>query len=220
MDTSRLVIEIAEQLASIFGVEAVVLGGSRARGTHTPTSDVDLGIYYSPSYPLDLEALALLAAEIDDGRRPNLVTAIGDWGPWINGGGWLTVDGLAVDFIYRDLEKVSRVIADNCAGRFETAYQPGHPQVFVSYFYLSEIAVCQPLWDLHGTLARLKEKTQPYPPLLKQAILDTFGGKQNFCSKWPRKAPAAAMWPMRQAAVSAVWPAWRRRSLLSTSSIG
>lgn len=188
MDTSRLIKEIAERLASIAGVEAVVLGGSRARCTHTPASDVDLGIYYHPSAPLDLEALARLAKEIDDGRRPNLVTAIGGWGPWINGGGWLTVDGLAVDFIYRDLDKVSRVIAESCAGRFETVYQPGHPHAFVSYIYLSEAALCQPLWDVHGTIAQLKEKTWPYPPRLKQAIIDAFWWEADFSLKGAQKS--------------------------------
>ncbi|MFT3889855.1 MAG: nucleotidyltransferase domain-containing protein [Arachnia sp.] len=33
---------LAEDLAGVPGVVAVVLGGSRARGTHRPDSDVDL----------------------------------------------------------------------------------------------------------------------------------------------------------------------------------
>ena len=28
---------------------AIVLGGSKARGTHTATSDIDLGLYYDPA---------------------------------------------------------------------------------------------------------------------------------------------------------------------------
>jgi len=36
------------------------------------------------------------------------VTAPGEWGPWVDGGGWLTVDGAAVDWIYRDLDRVHR----------------------------------------------------------------------------------------------------------------
>lgn len=35
----------ANELTRVDGVEAVMLGGSRARGTHGPTSDVDLGLY-------------------------------------------------------------------------------------------------------------------------------------------------------------------------------
>jgi predicted nucleotidyltransferase len=45
MDAQELVITIAEQLQQIKGIEGVVLGGSRARGTHTPQSDIDLGLY-------------------------------------------------------------------------------------------------------------------------------------------------------------------------------
>ncbi|RVX41729.1 nucleotidyltransferase-like protein [Nonomuraea polychroma] len=37
---------VAARLAGVPGVAAVVLGGSRARGTHRPDSDIDLGLYY------------------------------------------------------------------------------------------------------------------------------------------------------------------------------
>ena len=41
--------ELAEQLAAVDGVSCVVLGGSRARGTHSESSDYDLGLYYEES---------------------------------------------------------------------------------------------------------------------------------------------------------------------------
>ena len=44
------VLPIAEQLATIPGVVAVVLGGSRAAGTHRPDSDWDFGIYYDDAF--------------------------------------------------------------------------------------------------------------------------------------------------------------------------
>jgi predicted nucleotidyltransferase len=180
MDTTDLIAGIVERLRTVPGVETVVLGGSRARGTHTATSDVDLGIYYYPSAPLDLAELARVAAELDDEHRPDLVTRPGGWGPWINGGGWLTVESLPVDFIYRDLDKVTRVISDCREGRIEIAYQPGHPHSFVSSIYLSEVALCRPLWDPHSTLASLKGLVHPYPPRLKQAILDAFWWEVDF----------------------------------------
>jgi predicted nucleotidyltransferase len=40
---------LATELAGVPGVAAVVLGGSRAAGTHRPDSDWDLGIYYRGS---------------------------------------------------------------------------------------------------------------------------------------------------------------------------
>jgi len=108
------------------------------------------------------------------------VTGIGGWGPWINGGGWLKVNGVPVDFIYRDLDKVTKIINDCRAGRIETVYQPGHPFGFVSSIYLSEVALCVPLHDPNGTVEKLKEQVIPYPPRLKQAILDSFWWEVDF----------------------------------------
>ncbi|WP_238360598.1 nucleotidyltransferase domain-containing protein [Iningainema tapete] len=130
---------IVYSLQSIKGIIAVTLGGSRARGNHTHKSDVDLGIYYNPENPPDLIALNQLASELDDNHRINLVTAIGEWGKWINGGGWLRVQGVAVDFLYRDLAKVNRVIDDCHAGKITIDYQPGHPHGFVSSIYMGEL---------------------------------------------------------------------------------
>lgn len=41
------------RLGALPGIRAVVLGGSRARGTHRPDSDWDLGLYYrgTPTWP-------------------------------------------------------------------------------------------------------------------------------------------------------------------------
>lgn len=84
---------IADQLAEIDGVMAVVLGGSYARGEADGHSDTDIGLYYRHEAPIDTKALDKLAAKLDDRRKAGLVTRIGEWGPWINGGAWLIVDG-------------------------------------------------------------------------------------------------------------------------------
>ena len=180
MDTSDLTLSIVEQLRNVAGIDAVVLGGSRARGTHTESSDIDLGLYYHPSNPIDLDALTRLAKEIDDERRPDLVTGFGGWGPWINGGGWLKVSGVPVDFLYRDLDKVTRIINDCRAGQIEKVYQAGHPFGFVSSIYLAEVALCRLLWDPKGTVENLKTLAIPYPQGLKKAILDSFWWEVDF----------------------------------------
>lgn len=180
MDPSSLITEIVEQLKAVRGIEAIVLGGSRARGSHTENSDIDLGIYYHSSTPVDLTALAAIAREIDDEHRENLVTDVGGWGPWINGGGWLKVRGIPVDFLYRDLEKVTRIINDCHEGRVERVYQPGHPFAFITSIYLSEVALCRPLWDPYGTVEKLKAQVIPYPAGLKKATIDTFWWEVDF----------------------------------------
>jgi hypothetical protein len=167
---------LVARLSRIPGVVAVVLGGSRARGTHTDRSDYDVGLYYRRSFDVDA-----LRAEHD-------VTPIGGWGPWINGGGWLTVEGAAVDVLYRDLDRVERVIDDCTRGIIEAVYQPGHPHAFVSAIYMGEIAICEPLLDPHGTIATLKARTRPYPPALREAIERAFGWEADFCVKIAEKA--------------------------------
>jgi predicted nucleotidyltransferase len=109
--------QVIDRLLAIEGVVAIALGGSRARGNHTPKSDVDLGLYYQPENPLDLLALNHLASGLDDSHRTNLITPIGEWGKWINGGGWLEIEGIPVDFLYRDVAQVSQVINDCHAGK-------------------------------------------------------------------------------------------------------
>ena len=44
LDEDRLR-SMADELSRVPGVHAVALGGSRARGTHRPDSDIDLGLY-------------------------------------------------------------------------------------------------------------------------------------------------------------------------------
>lgn len=120
--------DMAARLATVPGVRAVALGGSRARGTHRPDSDWDLGVYYRGE--VDVAALAALAADVTG--EPVEVAGPGGWGPWVNGGAWLSVNGARVDWILRDLDRVERVRADCWAGRFETGIQPGHPLGFAS----------------------------------------------------------------------------------------
>ncbi|HEY1016338.1 MAG TPA: nucleotidyltransferase domain-containing protein [Herpetosiphonaceae bacterium] len=175
-----LIPAIVERLRGIGGLDAIALGGSRARGSHTPASDIDIGLYYDPAAGLDLAALAAATAELDDQHREDLLTEPGGWGPWINGGGWLRIHGTPVDFIYRDRAQVAAVINECREGRITLDYQPGHPFAFVSSIYLAETAVCQPLHDPRGQLATLKALANPYPPALQRALIDRLWWETDF----------------------------------------
>jgi hypothetical protein len=191
MNINSLLTEIVTELKQVEGVSAVVLGGSRARGTHTPKSDIDLGIYYHPDRPLDLEALNQVATHFDDGHRVGILTPLGGWGPWINGGGWLTVQSIAVDFLYRDLKKVAAVVEACHQGQVEIAYQPGHPFGFLTSIYMGEIALCQLLWESERCeVSALKARTSPFPAALKQALIDKFTWEIDFSLGIGRKAAA------------------------------
>ena len=76
-------------LAPVPRIEAIALGGSRARGTATAASDYDIGLYYRGGQPIDVAALGKVAASLDDRGAEAEVTPLGGWGPWVDGGGWL-----------------------------------------------------------------------------------------------------------------------------------
>jgi predicted nucleotidyltransferase len=179
---------VADQLAQIDGVVAVVLGGSWARGTAQPGSDLDIGIYYRAAQPPSLAALQHLAQELDDRHLPDLVTDFGGWGPWINGGGWLMIDMQPVDWLYRDLDQVTAVVEACAAGKPTLDHQPGHPHGFHSHIYGGEVFFCHPLRDPDGVLAALKARITPYPPLLKQTLIDRFLWQAEFALAVARKA--------------------------------
>ena len=188
---------LIEDLKTVPGIRAIVLGGSGARGSGDASSDTDLGIYYDAESPLEVAALNQVAANHNDKKELGLVTSIGGWGPWINGGGWLRVGGAAVDLLYRDTARVETVIDSCIAGRIEVAYQPGHPLGFLSSIYAGEISVCRPLWDPTGWVANTKRRLNDYPDALRRELVRRFGFEAGFCVLIAEK-------PVRRADVSYV----------------
>lgn len=174
MNIDATIEKIINLLKTVKGIDAIVLGGSRARGNFTSKSDIDIGIYYRDGSLLDLEELSRIATDLDDAHRQNLITKIGEWGPWINGGGWLKIDGIATDFLLRDLNKVSTVIDDCLKGIITIDYQPGHPHGFVNTIYVAETYYCKVLWDNSKLISILKGKINPYPLATKKGIVEKF----------------------------------------------
>jgi predicted nucleotidyltransferase len=175
--------DLAEGLTEVRGIRAVALGGSRARGEHTAASDVDLGLYYRP--PLDVQALEALAKQIAgaDAR----VTVPGEWGPWVDGGAWLRIDGTAVDWLYRDLDRVRRSVRDAQEGRFAWHFQVGHPLGVPDFLYAGEVALAMVLVDPSGDLRALQEAARQYPPRLRDAVVSWLW-EAGFCLTNAQKA--------------------------------
>jgi Nucleotidyltransferase domain len=157
----------AERLVEVQGVVGVMLGGSRARGEHTPDSDTDVGLYYRP--PLDVAALTRLARTVA-GPETEL-TEPGAWGPWVDGGGWLRVRGHAVDWLYRDAARVQASWRDAQQGRYRFHAQVGHPLGVPDFAYAGEVALGMVLADPTGVLTQLHEDAGRYPEALSEALV-------------------------------------------------
>jgi nucleotidyltransferase-like protein len=134
---------IAGRLASLPGVLAVSLGGSRASGTSRPDSDWDFAVYYRGRFdPGDLAALGW----------PGEVFPIGGWGGGVfNGGAWLRVDGRQVDVHYRDLDDVEHQLAEAREGRFRVERLMFHLAGIPTYIVAAELALNR---VLRGSLPR------------------------------------------------------------------
>ena len=107
-------------LSALPFVKGVVLGGSRANGTETAGSDMDIGVYYDGA-EFDLAALNEAARRLDSLHRENLVCGEGGWGNWVNCGGWLTMQETPVDLICREMGRVEQVVEECERGVFAAA---------------------------------------------------------------------------------------------------
>jgi predicted nucleotidyltransferase len=163
---------LATELAGVPGVAAVVLGGSRAASTHRPDSDWDLGIYYRGSQravdPSDIRALG----------REGYVSMVGEWGPVINGGAWLTAGGTPVDVLYRDLDVIEGWARDAEEGRFDVLMQSGYIVGAPTYLPVGELARCRPL---SGEVPR-----PAFPPALAQAAESRWRGRASVALMFAR----------------------------------
>jgi len=153
---------LADRLGEVSGVVGVALGGSRARGTASPESDYDLGVYYRR--PLDVAGVQRVAEEF--AGAPTSVSRPGAWGPWVDGGAWISVQGTPVDLIYRELDRVDDAWSDAGAGISHFHAQVGHPLGFPQFAYAGELALAMVLADPSGSLrARHDAMAEPPAPL-------------------------------------------------------
>jgi hypothetical protein len=167
-DVESWLVELAAQLGRVPGVVGVALGGSRARSAHVDGSDYDIGVYYRR--PLDTAKLGNLAREVAGPGHE--VTEPGAWGPWVDGGAWLQVNGVAVDWIYRDIDRVQECWARAQRGVFSFHAQTGHPLGVPDFAYAGEVALGVILADVTGELTALHVAAQTYPPPLSAALVD------------------------------------------------
>jgi hypothetical protein len=161
-------LSLAARLVEVPEIVGITLGGSRGRGEGRPDSDTDLGLYYRGS--IDIDALGSLAREIAGPGAE--VTPHGGWGPWVDGGGWLHIDGTPVDLIYRDLDRVEQCWQRVSAGENAFHVQTGHPLGVPDLAYPGELAMSTVLADPTGELTRSHERFQTYPAVLAETMVE------------------------------------------------
>lgn len=186
MTVQNAINKVSKELSGVSGIVGIVLGGSRAKGTNHATSDIDIGIYYDQSVGFDVNEIGRIATKIDDENRENLVSSLGEWGDWINGGGWIVVQGYHVDLIFRDIKRVAQVIDECSLGKVSTHYHTGHPHAYLNFMYMGEISICKILFEPKSYISDLKAKTKPYPKPLKDAITSYFMFEASFSLMFAR----------------------------------
>lgn len=147
IDLPAPVAELCTGLGAIGGVEAVVMGGSRAAGLADAASDWDIGVYYR-GHP-DFTPLTRLGT----------LHPPGSWGRIMNGGAWLSLDGLKVDVLLRDLDVAEHWSARAREGQYEVDALLGYVAGVPTYSLTAELAINR---VVAGTLPRIAE----FPPAL------------------------------------------------------
>ena len=170
---------VVEKLSALPYIEGIVLGGSRARDTHTENSDIDIGVYYHAEF-FDLDSINQLAAELDDEHRSDLVVPPGSWGNWVNGGGWLIVQGYHVDLILRDIKRVEQVMKDTEQGVVTANYQTGHPHGYISAMYRGELGISKILYVKNDSFYSFKKQAEMYPASMQKGLIDLFMFEAGF----------------------------------------
>ena len=172
--------EMVDALLKIKGVEIIVLGGSYARGMNKEGSDIDLGIYYAENCPLDIIALTELANSFSQSQDYEIVNLY-EWGSWINGGAWIHTKSGKIDWFYRNIDQVKKVILEATQGKFTWDYIQKPPYGFFSTMYLADIQNHEMIYDSKGIYAQLREAVQIYPEALRQVIIQKHLVSINGC---------------------------------------
>lgn len=166
----KLLNNIVNDLKGVNNVAAIVLGGSHCTGMANEASDLDIGVYYYQNHLFDIEQIKSIAKKysIDETFT---VTDFYQWGAWVNGGAWINTASGEVDFLYRNIEQIITTIEKSKDGIWENDFEQQPPFGFSSIIYLAETHYCQPLYDPHHVIEKMKQQVASYPLKLKSTVV-------------------------------------------------
>ncbi|MET0390486.1 MAG: nucleotidyltransferase domain-containing protein, partial [Polyangiales bacterium] len=105
------------------------------------------------------------------------------WGRIMNGGAWLTVDGVRIDVLLRDLDVVDPLCARAAAGAFDIDMLLGYVAGVPTYSVLAERAIAVPLFGAPMS-------PEEYPTRLAQSAPTRWRFNARFSLDYARKHAA------------------------------
>lgn len=121
---------LIDHLAAFPNVVAITRRRAGRMEHEAPRAGWDLGLYYQGEF--DPESIT---------EVPGTTRAPGDQGRMRNSAAALTIEGLAVNVRYRNIDDVNHWIHEAQAGRFEVDGAPGHLAGIPTYTLAAEIAL-------------------------------------------------------------------------------
>ena len=103
---------LVDIIKSVDGVKSIVASGSYSLDLSDNMSDVDLIIFYDECNPINVKGLNSILCSIGDFKNP-IVSQIGDWDPFLNGGAWFVYQGTNIDLYYCNINILEATIS-NC----------------------------------------------------------------------------------------------------------
>jgi predicted nucleotidyltransferase len=137
MTDEEFVARVVAACRRLPNIEAVNLGGSRARGDHRPDSDWDFAVYYRGDIDVSM---------FEELGWPGRVFRPFEWGQVMYGGAVFNLEGRHFDIHFRNLDVVEHWSEEASEGRFEVHILGFHLAGIPTYMLTGELAVSRTLW--------------------------------------------------------------------------
>lgn len=169
---------IGQVLGTVPGVRAVALGGSRARGLASATSDYDVIVFREKKGDISFDAILEAVEPLAGGKTHSVKGA-----EMIKFG----TPGGDVELFFRQFDRARAEIGEARVGNFQRHLHPLHPYGTVSTLRISYVVESIPVHDPRGELAALIAQAYPYPAPLKSRMIAVFRSEANLACIHARK---------------------------------
>lgn len=163
---------VRDALVGMTGIVGLALGGSRAYGTARDDSDIDIGLFFDITNSRQLINIYNAISLLDD-RNTKGASGASELGSMSDVGRWV-INGQDVDILLRDINKVKKAISDCLVGKVEILHDANRLRGISNAVYAGEVCYNIDIYDPFGTLAEMRELTNPYPEKLAGSLINKF----------------------------------------------